>query len=80
MRNLLTDREMDKFLLQVVSGAGGGGITEDEVSKALDKMHEWIFYSAILELWKKDYLAVSWDSSSDDFIISLADSVKAAEQ
>ena len=61
---LLTEEEMHRFIVEVVTSAGGDGTTTGDIEAAYDEFHAMLVSTGLVLAWQDRKLRVGWDLSA----------------
>jgi hypothetical protein len=76
----VSDEDTDRFVTEILTAAGAVGLAEDEVSRAYDLFTQWVATAAMVELWARREVTLSWDVARQDLVIRHRDGWREGRQ
>jgi hypothetical protein len=68
---IIPDRDVRRFMNEVITQAGDGGSEESQLEAALAIFTEWHINEAALSMWRKRELELSWDVATQGLLLRL---------
>lgn len=79
MTSPVSQEDTRRFLEEIVRAAGSDGLSNDDMEKAFSEFVELNVSHAMIELWRRGEMKMSWSVAQQDLIMRLTESDDSVE-